>query len=98
MFLLYKSVKFGVKLHLVDPRYTSKSCHCCGVIGNRQGKKFSCVNLTCGWVGDADWNGSKNISALGGVINRPRGSSTLFCSLQDVVLRATENPILAVAG
>ena len=56
------------------------------------------MNLTCGWVGDADWNGSKNISALGGVINRPRGSSTLFCSLQDVVLRATENPILAVAG
>lgn len=51
-FLFYKSIKFGVKLHFVDPRYTSKSCHCCGVIGNRQGKKFSCVNLACGWIGD----------------------------------------------
>lgn len=97
-FLLYKSIKFGVKLHFVAPRYTSKSCHCCGVIGNRQGKKFSCVNLACAWVGDADENGSKNISALGGAINRPRGSSTLFCSLQDVVLRAAENPTLAVLG
>ncbi len=34
-FLLYKTAKFGVKLHLVAPRYTSKSCHCCGVIGNK---------------------------------------------------------------
>jgi IS605 OrfB family transposase len=94
-FLFYKSIKFGVKLHLVNPRYTSKSCHCCGVIGNRQGKKFSCVNLACGWVGDADENGSKNISALGAAINPHGGSSTLFCLLQDVVLRATENPNLS---
>ncbi|MBW4688041.1 MAG: transposase [Komarekiella atlantica HA4396-MV6] len=94
-FLFYKSIKFGVKLHFVDPRYTSKSCHCCGVVGNRQGKKFSCINLACGWVGDADENGSKNISALGAAINPHGGSSTLFCSLQDVVLRATENPNLS---
>lgn len=97
-FLFYKSIKFGVKLHFVDPRYTSKSCHCCGVIGNRQGKKFSCVNLACGWVGDADGNGSKNISALGVTTNSPRGSSTLFCSLQNVMLRATENPNATPSG
>jgi Putative transposase DNA-binding domain len=72
-----------------------KSCHFCGVIRNRQGKKFTCINLACGWVGDADENGSKNISALGATINSPRGSSTLFCSLPDVVLRATENPNLS---
>lgn len=93
-FLFYKSIKFGVKLHFVDPRYTSKSCHCCGVIGNRQGKKFICVNLACGWIGDADENGAKNITKLGLLINQPGGSSTLFCSLQNVVLRATENPNL----
>lgn len=98
MFLLYKSLKFGVKLHLVDPRYTSKSCHCCGVIGNRQGKKFGCVNLACGWIGDADENGSKNISALGAAINPHGDPSTLFCSLQDVVLRVAENPTLVVLG
>ncbi len=98
MFLLYKSIKFGVKLVLVNPAYTSKSCHCCGVLGNRQGKKFSCVNLICGWVSDADENGSKNISALGATINSPRGSSTLWCSLQDVLLRATENPVRLAGG
>lgn len=90
-FLFYKSIKFGVKLHFVDPRYTSKSCHCCGVIGNRQGKRFSCANLACSWIGDADENGSKNIQKLGLLIDQPGGSSTLFCSLQDVVFRATEN-------
>jgi IS605 OrfB family transposase len=95
MFLLYKGIKFGVKVHLVDPRYTSKTCHVCNVLGNRQGKKFTCLNLACGWIGDADENGSKNISKLGASINCPGGSSTLFCSLQDVVLRAAENPNLS---
>ncbi|MEA5598687.1 transposase [Rivularia sp. UHCC 0363] len=96
MFILYKGVKFGVAVHLVDPRYTSKSCHRCKVLGDRQGKKFSCLNLACGWVGDADLNGANNISDLGALINCPGGSSAMFCSLQDVVLRAAENPILAV--
>ncbi|MFB2923797.1 MULTISPECIES: RNA-guided endonuclease InsQ/TnpB family protein [Aerosakkonema] len=91
MFLLYKGIKFGVKVHLVEPRYTSKTCHVCNVLGNRQGKKFSCLNVPCSWVGDADENGANNIAKLGVLINNPGGSSTLFCSLQDVVLRATEN-------
>ncbi|MBF2018375.1 MAG: IS200/IS605 family element transposase accessory protein TnpB [Rivularia sp. T60_A2020_040] len=94
-YLNYKSIKFGVKLILVNPAYTSKTCHCCGVIGNRNGKHFRCLNLACGWVGDSDLNGSKNISAIGQLINLPGGTSTLFCSLQDVVLRATENPTLS---
>ena len=91
-FLTYKGVKFGVEVLLVDPRYTSKTCHCCKVIGNRQGKKFECLNLACGWVGDADENGAKNIATLGAIVNRPRGSEIMSCSLQDVVLRATESP------
>lgn len=93
-FLLYKSIKFGVRVHLVDPRYTSKSCHCCGVLGSRNGKSFRCLNLRCGWRGDADWNGSLNIAKLGASINRLGGPSPLSCSLQDVVLRATENSVL----
>ncbi|MFE1743629.1 zinc ribbon domain-containing protein [Coleofasciculus sp. H7-2] len=28
---------------LVPPAYTSKSCHSCGVIGNRNGKSFKCM-------------------------------------------------------
>lgn len=92
-FLTYKGVKFGVAVRFVDPRYTSKTCHCCKVIGNRQGKKFECLNLSCGWVGDADVNGAKNIATLGALVNRPRGSEVMSCSLQDVVLRATKSPL-----
>ena len=64
-FLTYKGVKFGVDVRLVDPRYTSKTCHCCKVIGNRQGKRFECLNERCGWIGDADVNGARNIATLG---------------------------------
>ncbi|MGL5196841.1 MAG: RNA-guided endonuclease InsQ/TnpB family protein [Chroococcales cyanobacterium] len=64
-FLIYKGVKFGVDVRIVDPRYTSKTCHGCKVIGNRQGKKFECLNLKCGWVGDADENEANNIATLG---------------------------------
>ncbi|WP_448525475.1 zinc ribbon domain-containing protein [Parathermosynechococcus lividus] len=78
----------------VEPRYTSKTCHCCNVIGHRQGKRFACLNLSCGWIGDADVNGAKNVATLGGLVNTPRGSEILSCSLQDVVLRAAESPVL----
>jgi IS605 OrfB family transposase len=66
-FLTYKAVKFGVNLVFVDPRYTSQTCHKCLHIhpvkgeSYRSGKKYRCGH--CGWVGDADENGAKNISA-----------------------------------
>ncbi|MEH1788340.1 MAG: zinc ribbon domain-containing protein [Nostoc sp.] len=45
----------------------------------RSGKKFVCGH--CGWIGDADLNGAKNISTIGAVIvNQPRGSG-LSCKL-----------------
>lgn len=91
-FLTYKGVKFGVDVRLVDPRYTSKTCHCCKVIGNRQGKRFECLNERCGWIGDADVNGARNIATLGQIVNLPGGSEIMSCSLQEVVLRATESP------
>lgn len=54
----------------------------------RSGKKFVCGH--CGWVGDADLNGAKNISAIGAVIvNQPRGSG-LSCKLDMRVGRKTE--------
>lgn len=37
-------------------------------------KKFSCGH--CGWNGDADLNGSKNIAALGAVVNQPNLQAT----------------------
>lgn len=76
-FLEYKCIKEGVDLVLVNPRYTSQTCHKClhihPVAGKsyRNGKKFSCGN--CGWTGDADFNGSKNIELLGVSVNHPGG-------------------------
>jgi IS605 OrfB family transposase len=83
-FLTYKAIKFGVNLVFVDPRYTSQTCHKCLHIhpvrgeSYRTGKRFKCGH--CGWGGDADENGAKNISALGLSINQP-GGSYLSCFL-----------------
>lgn len=94
-FLLYKCIKFAVKLVFVDPRYTSQACHNClhvhPVQGKsyRSGKSFRCGH--CFWVGDADLNGSLNISALGSLINRPGGSG-LACSLEHHVLGLLKTP------
>lgn len=98
-FLSYKCIKFGVKLVLVNPAYTSKTCHNCLHIhpvqgkSYRSGKSFRCSH--CGWHGDADLNGAINISALGASINMPGGSGALSCSVQDHVLRAAENATLS---
>ena len=97
-FLIYKAIKHGVHLVFVNPRYTSQTCHNCNHMhpqypakSYRAGKRFVCGH--CGWNGDADYNGSKNIAALGVPVNAPEGSR-LFCSLQDH-LRAVESPTLA---
>ena len=93
-FLVYKAIKYGVKILFVDPRYTSQTCHNCNHIhpvrgeSYRSGKTFKCGH--CGWRGDADLNGSKNIAALGVSVNKPEGSR-LFCNIADH-LRAIESP------
>ncbi len=79
-FLEYKCILAGVRLILVNPAYTSKTCHQCFHLGNRNGKRYSCANLSCGWKGDADYNGAQNIAALGRFINTPGGSG-LACEL-----------------
>jgi IS605 OrfB family transposase len=84
-FLGYKSIKEGVGLVFVNPAYTSQTCHQCLHIhpikgkSYRNGKNFSCGN--CGWRGDADLNGAKNIEQLGRSVNTPGGSSYLRCDL-----------------
>jgi len=74
-FLTYKALNAGIPLVLVDPAYTSQMCHVCGEHGIRNGKSFKCP--TCGWSGDADFNGAKNIALLGRYVVRPRGSEGL---------------------
>ncbi len=94
-FITYKAVKFGVELILVDPRYTSQTCHHClhihplRVESYRSGKSFRCGH--CGWHGDADVNGAKNISAIGHLLAVPGGSG-LACSLSDHVSGLLKSP------
>jgi len=97
-FLIYKCIKFAVKLVFVDPRYTSKTCHNCLHIhpvrdkSYRSGKSFKCGH--CLWSGDADLNGAKNISAVAATVNSPGGSG-LACSLERHVLGLLKTPTSA---
>jgi putative transposase len=79
IFLTYKCLLNGVKLIVVPPAYTSKMCHCCLHMGDRQGKKFTCNN--CNSVFDADENAANNIALLGMNVNHPEKPSMLYCQV-----------------
>ncbi|MGK7898251.1 MAG: RNA-guided endonuclease InsQ/TnpB family protein [Xenococcus sp. (in: cyanobacteria)] len=83
-FLTYKCVLKSIPLILINPAYTSLSCHKCLHIGNRKGKAFRCVNPECMNKCDSDRNGAENIAALGRSINQPVGSG-LACKLSSGV-------------
>lgn len=70
-FIEYKAKRKGIPVVLVDPAYTSKTCHVCGKRGQRTGKKFVCTK--CGQF-DADENAAKNISHLGASVMRAEQS------------------------
>jgi len=86
-FIAYKALKEGVGVVLVNPRYTSQTCHRCLHIhpdrdqSYRRGKEFKCGH--CGWEGNADYNGANVIALLGTVVNQPRLANC----------RATESPL-----
>jgi len=95
-FLTYKCLLNGVKLVDVPPAYTSKMCHNCLHIGNRQGKKFTCNN--CNSVFDADENAAKNIALLGtNYVNSPEKPSMLYCQMHSF-LGLKPIPSLCVGG
>lgn len=79
-FVTYKAALAGVPVHLVPAAYTSQMCHACLHLGNRQGKRFVCLNPACLWHGDADFNGARNIRTLGLNVTEARGP-WLHCSL-----------------
>jgi len=87
-FLEYKGIKEGIEILAVNPAYTSQTCHCCLHIGLRNNKSFKCSNKACGWIGDADNNGSLMIALVGLSVNQPRGSELLACPIDS---RATES-------
>jgi IS605 OrfB family transposase len=90
-FLTYKAIAAGIPLVLVDPAYTSQTCHVCGEHGIRNGKSFKCPG--CGWSGDADFNGAKNIAFLGRYVVRPGGSEGLP-SIKAVLSGLLKAPLL----
>ncbi|AKA74915.1 transposase [Saccharolobus solfataricus] len=60
--LKYQLEKYGKKLILVNPAYTSKTCARCGYVKNDlslSDRVFVCPN--CGWIADRDYNASLNI-------------------------------------
>jgi putative transposase len=70
-FIEYKAQKEGVKVSVVDPCNTSRTCPCCGHIdkANRKSQsKFLCVD--CGFAGLADHIAAGNIRRRA-VVNRP---------------------------
>lgn len=64
----YKSLQAGVKVRIVDPRNTSRTCLQCGHIAKenrRSQSEFRCVE--CGFQAHADVVGAKNISSRAAV-------------------------------
>ncbi len=80
-FLTYKAHDAGRPLMLAPPAYTSQTCYRCLHLGEREGKCFSCINPSCGWAGDADFNGACMIALLGAAVTSPRGP-WLCCDVQ----------------
>lgn len=70
-YIAYKAALAGVRLHLVDPRNTSRACHACGCIDKRNRPDqatFKCV--ACGHSSNADCNAARNIRARA-LVNAP---------------------------
>ena len=88
IFLEYKGIKEGIEVIAINPAYTSQTCNCCRHLGLRNNKSFKCTNSRCGWIGDADENGSKMIAHTGLSVNQPGGSQLLTCSITEGLLKA----------
>ncbi|MGP8322409.1 MAG: RNA-guided endonuclease InsQ/TnpB family protein [Methanosarcinaceae archaeon] len=62
-FIEYKAAVVGVPVEFIDPRYTSRTCPCCGCIDkkNRPNRNtFNCID--CGLIGSADYIAAINIA------------------------------------
>jgi IS605 OrfB family transposase len=62
MFVAYKAALAGVRVIVVDPRNTSRTCSVCGDCAKQNRRsQSSFVCQLCGFVAAADWNAAVNI-------------------------------------
>lgn len=75
-FVAYKAQLAGVEVALIDPRDTSRTCHCCGAVdkaSRRSQDQFRCQH--CGHEAHADINAARNIRAKALIVIRPKVSN-----------------------
>ena len=70
-FVTYKAARHGIAVELINPAYTSKTCHQCKRQGLRDRETFVCT--PCDITMDADENAAKVIAG-GAVVNRPESN------------------------
>ena len=58
----YKANMEKIHVEFIPAPFTSQTCSRCGVLGQRSGIQFKCVNLNCMLKIHADLNASRNIS------------------------------------
>ena len=71
-FITYKAAMMGVKVELINPAYTSKTCHKCHKLGHRDREVFTCT--PCGLKMDADVNAAFVIAAGGAAVDQPESN------------------------
>jgi putative transposase len=77
-YVSYKARMVGIPVVLVDPRYTSQQCSCCGFVdkaNRRSQSEFVC--LSCGYANHADLNAAKNIAFRAANVIQPIVSETI---------------------
>jgi IS605 OrfB family transposase len=83
----YKAKLQGVKVVNIDPRYTSKSCSRCGLLGNRNGKTFKCPH--CGHVAHSDVNAGFNIALRSNTVEQLHTDKDVCNGNTDIPKEAT---------
>jgi putative transposase len=73
--LKYKGALMGIKVHEVEERKTSLTCHACGKASPSNRRHRGLYTCSCGWKAQADVNGALNIYERAFQVSPVKGSS-----------------------